>query len=202
MVTGEKAAVLPESGTRRLRRGDRREQILETATAAFAAEGFAATTVDDVADAAGISRAILYRHFESKADLYRAEIERVRTRLAAAVGEPDYDATIVDDLLKGAPEDPDGFRLLFTHAAREPEFRAEMDQFARHMQSMAGEHLGRTITDPAWAASAARLVPVVTIAAITAWLDAGQPEPDTAATRIRSVLTSILDITHDDKPAD
>lgn len=201
-MTGESSAVHPESGTRRLRRGDRREQILGTATAAFAAQGFTATSVDDVAAAAGISRAILYRHFESKADLYRAVIERVRTRLAAVVGEPGYDATIIDALLKGAAEDPDGFRLLFTHAAREPEFRAEMDRFDCHMQSMAREHLGRTISDPAWADWAARLMPVVTIATITAWLDAGQPEPDTAATRIRGVLTGILDVTRDDEPGD
>jgi len=185
---------------RRMRRGDRREQILTMATAAFAAQGFAATSVDDVAEAAGISRAILYRHFESKADLYRAVISRARGRLAAVVGEPDYDASIIDALLQGAAQDPDGFRLLFTHATREPEFRAEMDGFARHMQSVAAEQLGRKIRDPAWADWAARLMPVVTTAAITAWLDAGQPQPRTAATRIRSALTGILDVARDDEP--
>jgi AcrR family transcriptional regulator len=51
---------------RRLRRAERREQILAAATEAFAAAGFAATSLDDVAAQAGVSRAILYRHFDSK----------------------------------------------------------------------------------------------------------------------------------------
>jgi hypothetical protein len=38
----------------------------------------------------GISRVILYRHFESKADLYRAALERARARLVAAVGAVGY----------------------------------------------------------------------------------------------------------------
>lgn len=182
------------AGARRLRRSDRREQILGAASTAFAAQGFAATSLDDVADAAGISRAILYRHFESKADLYRAALHRARTRLATMVGEPEYDESIVDALLKGASNDPDGFRLLFTHAAREPQFRTEMDEFHRYMQSVARDHLSKTIRNPAWADWAAHLMPVVTIAAITAWLDVGQPEPDAASSRIRAALTGILDV--------
>jgi AcrR family transcriptional regulator len=50
---------------RRLRRAERREQILAAATRAFARAGFAATSLDDIAAAAGISRAILYRHFDA-----------------------------------------------------------------------------------------------------------------------------------------
>jgi len=121
-------------------------------------------------------------------------LDRARRRLAAVVGEPDYDESIVDNLLKGASDDPDGFRLLFTHAAREPEFRAEMDQFHRYMQSVARDHLGKTIRDPEWADWAAHLMPLVTVAAITAWLDVGQPERDTASTRIGRALTGILDV--------
>jgi len=176
-----------------LSRGDRREQVLGAASSAFAARGFAATSLDDVADAAGISRAILYRHFESKVDLYRAVLDRARRRLAAVVGEPDYDESIVDHLLDGASDDPDGFRLLFVHAAREPDFRAEMDQFHHYMQSVARDHLDKTIGDPAWADWAAQLVPVVTVAAISAWLDAGQPQRDSAAARIRRALTGIIE---------
>ena len=55
---------------RRLRRAERREQLLAAATGAFARTGFAATSLDDIAEAAAISRVLLYRHFDSKADLY------------------------------------------------------------------------------------------------------------------------------------
>lgn len=43
----------------------RREQLLDAATEVFAARGFAATRVDDIVEAAGISRRTLYEQFES-----------------------------------------------------------------------------------------------------------------------------------------
>lgn len=175
----------------KLPRAQRREQILAAATEAFARAGFAATGLEDVAETAGISRAILYRHFDSKAQLYRAALDRAREHLQRAVGEPDYTERIIYDLLAAAARDPAGFRLLFHHAAREPEFRAEADRFNTEMTEMAHDQLAADIPDPAWARWAAHLAPPVTIAAITAWLDAGQPDPDTAAARIREVITGI-----------
>src|SRR5215467_14095310 len=97
----------------RMRRAERREQILAAATRAFARSGFAATSLDDIAAEARVSRVILYRHFESKTDLYRAVLERARSRLAAAVGTNNFTAQSIDDLLRAAADDPDGFRLLF-----------------------------------------------------------------------------------------
>ncbi|MGY1840640.1 MULTISPECIES: TetR/AcrR family transcriptional regulator [unclassified Modestobacter] len=176
---------------RRLPRAERREQILAAATSAFSAAGFEDTGLDDVAAAAGISRAILYRHFESKADLYRAVLERARARLQAAVGDPPYTERIIDDLLTAAAGDPDGFRLLFHHAAREPAFRAEVDVFTAEMTATAHDHLAPFIPDPAWARWAARLAPAVTVAAVLTWLEAGQPEPAGAAARLRQAVQGI-----------
>jgi AcrR family transcriptional regulator len=110
-------------------RSNCRDQIVAGATRAFARSGFAATSLDDVAAEAHISRVILYGHFESKIDLYRAVLDRVCARLATTVGPAgEYTDDTVDALLHVAAEDPDGFRLLFHHAAREPEFRAEVDE--------------------------------------------------------------------------
>jgi len=184
----------------RLPRAERREQILAAATRAFARSGFAATGLDDVADAARISRAILYRHFDSKTDLYRAVIDRSRQHLNDTVGAPPYSERIIDDLLAAAAEDPAGFRLLFHHAGREPEFRAEIDRFGADMVAMAHDHLATVIPDPAWARWAAHLAPVTTIAAITAWLDTGQPDPEVAAARINRVLRGISDAASADSP--
>lgn len=177
----------------RLRRAERREQILAAATRAFAAAGFAATSLDDVAREAGVSKVILYRHFESKADLYRAVLDRVCDRLIDAVGLQDYTEHSVHLLLRAAAEDPDGFRLLFRHAAREPEFREQMDQFGTQMAAIAHRQLAEVIPDPAWARWAARLTPALTVEAVAAWLDVGQPDPDQAADRI---LQAIHGVTH------
>ncbi|MPZ27926.1 MAG: TetR family transcriptional regulator, partial [Micromonosporaceae bacterium] len=48
-----------ETPIRRLGRAERREQILAAATAAFARGGYAATSLDDIATEAGITRVIL-----------------------------------------------------------------------------------------------------------------------------------------------
>jgi AcrR family transcriptional regulator len=177
---------------RRLRRAERREQILAAATQAFARAGFAATSLDDIAAAAGVSRAILYRHFDSKTDLYRAVLDRARTRLADAVGTGNFTAASVDALVGAAAADPDGFRLLFHHAAREPEFRAEMDRFRNAMVTIARRELAAIIPDSSWAAWAARLAPAVAVEAVMAWLDAGQPDREQAAYRIGQTLDGII----------
>jgi AcrR family transcriptional regulator len=177
---------------RRLRRAERREQLLAAATHAFAGTGFAATSLDDIAQAAGISRVLLYRHFDSKTDLYRAVLDRAIGRLTAAVGTRDYTWASIDALLQAAAQDPDGFRLLFHHAAREPEFRSQMDRFRRGMVATARRELARIIPDRGWARWAAQLAPVVAIEAVMAWLDAGQPDPDQAADRIRQALAGVV----------
>jgi AcrR family transcriptional regulator len=189
------AGAIPPSvprATARLPRGARRQQILETATTAFARAGYAATSLDDIAREAGVSRAILYRHFESKAQLYLAVLDRARQRLTEAAHGPEFDWTSVDALVAAAADDPAGFRLLFRHAAREPEFREEMDRFRTQMVSLAHRQLVRTIRDPAWARWAAELAPTVAIEAILAWLDAGQPDPAHASERIRPAIDGVI----------
>jgi len=178
--------------TRRLPRGQRREQIIAAATRAFAKAGFAATGLDDIAAEAGISRAILYRHFDSKTDLYQAVLDSACSRLITATGADEFTEESIGGLLRAAAEDPAGFRLLFHHAAHEPEFRQAMDQFRTDMTTVAHKHLAATIPNPAWAAWAAQLVPTVAIGAVTAWLDAGQPDPDHAAERVREAIYGVI----------
>jgi len=117
MPETDPAAVDRPSPVRRLPRAQRRDQIVAAATRAFADAGFAATSLDDIAAQAGVSRMILYRHFESKADLYLAVLDRAQGRLIAATGAPEFTLASVDALIAAAAEDPVAFRLLFRHAA-------------------------------------------------------------------------------------
>ena len=50
----------------------RREQILQTAVALFSQRGFKGTTTKEIARAAGVSEAMVFRHFSTKSDLYDA----------------------------------------------------------------------------------------------------------------------------------
>ena len=177
---------------RRLPRAERREQTLDAATRAFARAGFEATGLDEVAAEAGISRVLLYRLFESKTDLYRSVLDRACTRLSETVGGDDFTDESIPALLRAASQDPDGFRLLFRYAAREPQFREYTDHLATASTEVAHKHLAAVIPDPQWASWAARLIPAATVEAVIAWLDAGEPDPEHAADRVAAAVHGII----------
>ncbi len=54
---------------------ERREQILQTAVALFSQRGFKGTTTKEIAKAAGVSEAMVFRHFENKEALYGAILD-------------------------------------------------------------------------------------------------------------------------------
>lgn len=77
---------------------ERREEILEAAERVFAARGLHGTPTMEIARAAGISQAYLFRLFPTKAELFTALVERCNDRIertfvdaaaaARAAGEP------------------------------------------------------------------------------------------------------------------
>ena len=179
---------------RRLPRAERREQILAAATEAFARSGFAATSLDDIATQAGITRVILYRHFDSKTDLYQAVLDRMCARLDAHVEEPvgGFTDASIDGLLAAAMESPAGFRLLFQHALREPEFKERIEKFRADISAAAFLQISHFVPDVPLARWAAQLAPVVAIEAIIAWLDAGQPDPAQTAALVRQAVMGVI----------
>ena len=58
------------SATARMPRAQRRTQLLELATRVFTEKGYQATSMDDIAAAAGVTKPVLYQHFDSKESLY------------------------------------------------------------------------------------------------------------------------------------
>jgi AcrR family transcriptional regulator len=63
----------------------RAEEILEIATAVFAAEGFANADVQRIADQAGVGKGTVYRHFQNKEGLFLAAAAQGLARLRAAI---------------------------------------------------------------------------------------------------------------------
>jgi AcrR family transcriptional regulator len=84
----------------RLSSGDRRQQIVEVATRLFARQGYEGTTTRQIAEAADVNEAIIFRHFSTKEDLYWAVIEdqcRMRAgreKLEQALGSGQNDEQI------------------------------------------------------------------------------------------------------------
>jgi AcrR family transcriptional regulator len=81
----EKEAV--NSRPARLPRDQRRIQLLDAASQVFASKGYHAAAMDDIADAAGVSKPVLYQHFPSKLDLYLALLDQSCYRLVEVLEE-------------------------------------------------------------------------------------------------------------------
>jgi AcrR family transcriptional regulator len=63
----------------------RREQLLTLATALFAEHGYHHISMDDLAERAGATKPVVYRHFPSKLDLYLAVVDACADELVADV---------------------------------------------------------------------------------------------------------------------
>lgn len=164
-----------------LNREDRAASIVRAGAVAFARAGFAVTSMEDVAAETGVTKLILYRHFRSKADLYRAVLDRVSARLAEEfrrdLGEHDRATVGARAMLTVAREDADGFVLLWRHAAREPAFAAYADH-QRELAVGAAEALLDGFPGAAGEPWAARAIVAWLIEAVLAWVEQGDPERD------------------------
>ena len=69
----------------RLPAARRREQLLEVALEVFGERGFHVTSMNEVAEAAGVTKPVLYQHFRSKRDLYREVLTDVGGQLLDAI---------------------------------------------------------------------------------------------------------------------
>ncbi|MFW6598439.1 TetR/AcrR family transcriptional regulator [Propionibacteriaceae bacterium Y2011] len=69
----------------RLPRDQRRSQLLAAAGDVFTSKGYHATAMDDIADAAGVSKPVLYQHFGSKLELYLSLLDEACDRLIGTV---------------------------------------------------------------------------------------------------------------------
>ena len=65
----------PRPATLRLPASDRRQQLLEIALDFFSRKGFEGTTTKQIAAAAGVTEAIIFRHFPNKQALYTAVLD-------------------------------------------------------------------------------------------------------------------------------
>jgi AcrR family transcriptional regulator len=105
----------------RLPASERREQLLDTTKAIVAAQGFHAVSIEAVARDAGVSRPIVYGHFEHLSGLLEALVLRESTRALAQLqhvlptGLEEPRAQLLSALrayLEAVEADPDTWRLV------------------------------------------------------------------------------------------
>jgi AcrR family transcriptional regulator len=165
-----------------LPRAERQAAILQGAARAFARSGYAATSMEEIAAASGITKLIVYRHFESKEALYRAVLQRVFDRLAEEfltlyASRTEAGGFGARSMLRVAREDPAGFELLWRHAAREPQFAAYARDLRDHAVD-ASRALLEPRVDPTLREWAAHTVVGYLVDATLNWLAFGDPARD------------------------
>lgn len=115
----------------RLPADQRRRQLLDVACEVFARSGFHDTSMDEIAEAAGVTKPVLYQHFPSKRALYRELLDdtgaQLLARLAEATGHASSGRQRVEEGFRAyfrfAVGDRSAFRLLLGASIRnDPEF--------------------------------------------------------------------------------
>ena len=77
----------------RLPAHERKDQILDVALKVFATKGFHESSMNDIADMAGITKPVVYQHFESKRALFLALIEDAGTQMINEITKATVQAT-------------------------------------------------------------------------------------------------------------
>ena len=115
----------------RLPADQRRLQLLDVARARFSEQGFHATSMDEIAEAAGVTKPVLYQHFPSKRALYVELLEETGRQLLSLLAEATGRAATGRERVelgfrayfRFAVGDRASFRLLFgTSIRNDPEF--------------------------------------------------------------------------------
>ena len=133
---------------------ERRHQILAVAVSLFSSKGFRGTTTKEIAQAAGVSEAMVFRHFATKKELYAAILDHKACAgpnfepelMAAEAIKRKDDREVFRCLAVGALEhhekDPE-FQRLLLHSALEKHELAQMffDQFVRKVYEFLGAYI-------------------------------------------------------------
>ena len=134
----------------RLPAARRRAQLLRHALRVFAREGFHAASMEDIADAAGVTKPVLYQHFVSKRKLYQELLDEISTSLMAAITEATSSAGGPRQQVERGfaayfrfvADNRDAFTLLFGSGGRRD---AEFADYTRRVEATIAEAVARLI---------------------------------------------------------
>jgi AcrR family transcriptional regulator len=197
-ASGSVGSVQTPARGARLSRSARRAQLLVAARDVFAAQGYHAAAMDDIAEKAGVSKPVLYQHFPGKLELYRALLTTYADELVASVQkaiEQTHDnrervhaaVAAYFDFVAGEGQ---AYRLVFESDLRgEPEASALVDGA---LTSCIDAVAAVVTEDAGLDAQRARLLAVglVGLSQVTAqyWLDSDQQIPRDEAVGLMSAL--------------
>lgn len=126
------------------RQADRRRQILGAAVKVFAAKGFHAARVGDIAQEAGVAYGLVYHYFKSKDELLETIFRTTWTDMLARVreveesGAPATEAVrqVTALLLRTWRRDPDLVRVLVREVTRSQHVQREVQEISEAMEAL------------------------------------------------------------------
>lgn len=141
----------PRPRTTRLPKEQRRRQLLQVALTVFSERGYHGASMEEIADAAGVSKPVLYQHFPGKRELYLAlvddNLDQLAARLLEALQFSTVNRTRVESMLNVyfdfVGDQPEAYRLIFeTDQMADPEIRARFEGFHLGVAEAIGSVLG------------------------------------------------------------
>jgi AcrR family transcriptional regulator len=187
-------------GFRRLPRAVREEQMLDAAVRVFSRQGYHATSVDEIAEAAGISKPMVYAYLGSKEELFIACLNREGLRLlealaAAARGGPGARAGTDQRLWRGlraflgfVATHRDGWSVLYRQARGQEPFAGVLAQMRLRLVEIVTDMLADCSGDPDDAPLAAYAL-VGAAEAVADWVvDHPDADVDRAAERLMATV--------------
>jgi len=118
---------------------DKRRAILDAAVRVFAAQGYEAARVGDIAREAGVAYGLVYHYYGSKDAVLEAVFRESWGRMLSAISvaadskaaPPEQLALVVKIALRSWRDDPDLVRLLVREVTRSPHIQDELDEIGR-----------------------------------------------------------------------
>ncbi|HXA27959.1 MAG TPA: TetR/AcrR family transcriptional regulator [Candidatus Angelobacter sp.] len=147
----------------RLARAHRREALLDAAAALIVADGVEAVSMESVADHAGVSRPLVYKHFANRGEMLTAVYGReavilhseLAAKVRAATDLEDMYRTLVRAALRASSERGQLFRALRSAGAWNPDLRREQEERDRATVRIFAEHASAEFGIPAVEAESA-----------------------------------------------
>jgi AcrR family transcriptional regulator len=179
------------------RRGDTRARIQQVALELFAEQGYEATSLREIAERLGVTKAALYYHFKSKEDIVRSFSEDHFTRIDALIDwarqQPAGSATrheILERYLTILVEGSDVFRFLEQNQATLRSAEAgkhRFEQFRPRLYALVDLIIGPDAT------TRARIRTTAGFFSISASLMLFRDQADTSAEELRKIILEIAD---------
>jgi AcrR family transcriptional regulator len=178
---------------------ERREQLLGVARSVFAEQGFDATSIEDIAERAGVTRPVVYEHFGGKEGIHAVVVDREVTRLSELLAAPLREASsnreaaewAATAFLKFVEEESDGFRILTRDVPQgggRTSLASVLSDVAARIEQLLAAAFERRGFDPQIAPMYAQMLVGAVAQVAEWWLEVGEPPRDVVAAHIINLM--------------